>query len=108
MSWLNTTARRLEQVQVALSSAAAAETVLGSFSGLTWTDVPGPGDLNKQLRSLRDTGPTLSVDVEELEGGGSNIKLWMSDWTTQNGAILGSNHVIVKKRKILRRLLQQV
>ena len=30
----------------------------------------------------------------------------MSHWSTKGGSIQGSNHVIVKKRKVIRKLVQ--
>lgn len=106
MFWLNNSAKRRELIEVSLTSDEAARIISSAFSSITWSDVAGPGEINRELKSLRGTGPTLSIDIDETPSGSTQVEVWMSHWTTKNGSILGSNHVIVKKRKIIRSLAQ--
>ena len=104
--WLNNSAKRQEETQVKLSNGRVADIVHQAFGSVFWKDVDGPGDLNKRRRTINDTGPVVSIDINELEGGGSHVVVWMSHWTKKGPSILGSDEVMRKKRKVIRQLEQ--
>lgn len=104
--WLNSSAKRQAETQIKLSTTRAADVVHDSFGTLFWKDVDGPGHVNKRRRTINDTGPVVSIDINELENGGSHVVVWMSHWTTKGPSILGSDEVMRKKRKVIRQLEQ--
>ena len=104
--WMNGSAKRQDETQVKLSPTRVADVVNDAFGSVFWKDVSGPGDLNKRRRTINGSGPVISVDINQLENGGSHVAVWMSHWTNRGPAVLGADQVMRQKKKVLRRLEQ--
>jgi len=80
--------------------------VTGSFAGLLWRPVDGPGDVNYRRRSINDTGPVISVDIDPDGAGGSVVQVWMSHFTTRGPWVMFAEAAIGQRRKVIRRVQQ--
>lgn len=96
-------ARRQDETQSQLSPDRIAQLTAEGFGSMLWKDEQGPGSINKRRRTLNGSGPLISIDVEPVSGG-SNVSVWMSEWSSRAGIINFAGTAFFQKRKILRRV----
>ena len=90
--------------EIDLSPNASASLIEKAFPRLLWKRVEGSGGMNVQRRLIKAQGPVVSVDVEGVSSGRSSIRVWMSEWATRYGMIVGAEHVWVQQVAVRRRL----
>lgn len=82
------------------------------FSRFNWKRVDGPGHVNVQYRfviPIRGAkAPVLSITAEPSEHrpSGSDVTIWMSQWTSMYGAINGAELINFKKWSARRAILR--
>lgn len=82
--------------------AEARQIVAASF-GVVWTRVQGRGQENFRPK-MRAHAPVLSIDYEPVEGGGSTVDIWCSDYKTKFGLMVHAQLMWRKKRALARAL----
>lgn len=97
-------AKQQRETKVKLSTARAADIVEQSFPSLLWADASGPGDINKRRRTMNDSGPVISVDIEALPDGATHVSAWMSGWTSRYGMANLAGSAKRMTRRLIRRL----
>jgi hypothetical protein len=90
--------------EINLTPSESASLVEKAFPRLLWKPVEGSGAMNFQRRLIKHPGPVVSVDIERASSGGSSIRVWMSEWATMYGMIVGAEHVCLQLIKVRRRL----
>ncbi|TWP32999.1 hypothetical protein [Leekyejoonella antrihumi] len=109
--WWQSEAKKTHGTVVPLNQQAVADLVRGSFNGVLWKDVPGPGHINKKRRALRGEGATVSVDIEPAAQGGTEVSTWMSAWRSRYGFASFGGAAYRQKKRLLKRVdeaLQEV
>lgn len=79
--YVQSEARQQADVRCALD-VVGTTAVVESFFGKTWKRVPGPGRLNARQR-LKRGAPVLSVDWASSPQGGTEVSVWVSDFTVR-------------------------
>jgi hypothetical protein len=86
-----------------LSPARVRATVDDSFGKLFWSDVQGPGDVNKRRRTPNGNGATISIALEPTADGKTHVEAWMSAWTSNRmGIVMSAGSQQAKK--VIRKL----
>ena len=84
------------------------EVITSAFGGarsLLWTNANGPGLINMRRRG-KDGGITMSIDVEELPGGGSKVDMWASQTNVYLFVLVNFAGVVNRRKKAIQRLLE--
>jgi hypothetical protein len=87
--------------------ARTAQIVDASFGGarsILWTDVSGPGTINKRRRG-KDGGITMSIDIEPLETGGTRVDMWASQTNIYFVLFVNFAGVVNRRKRAIARLL---
>lgn len=92
--------------EIDLPPTESASLVEKAFPRMLWRPVEGSGAMNFQRRLIKHPGPVVSVDIERGESGGSSIRVWMSEWATMYGMVVGAEHVCLQQMKVRRRLVK--
>ncbi len=101
--------------QVTLGTSASpelvVETVLDEFATFGWKRVDGRGALNFKPRGFGMSAATLkkpvvSIDVERVDSGITQVDIWMSQWSTQGGIVGFCDRVVAKVWQLRRRVVQ--
>jgi hypothetical protein len=95
--WTTLRATRHHETRVSLSSTQARQIVESSFSNLLWSDVQGPGDVNKRRRTMNNSGATISTKITATQDGRTHVKSWMSDTRTRYGMVASIGWPSAKK-----------
>ncbi|WP_157117467.1 hypothetical protein [Nocardia vaccinii] len=101
--------------QVTLGTSASVglvmETILDEFGTFGWKRVDGRGALNFKPRGFGMSAATLkkpvvSIDVERVDDGITQVDIWMSQWSTQGGIVGFCDRVVTKVWLLQRRVVQ--
>lgn len=96
-------AKRTDSIGTSASPERALQIAESSFSRASWAKAPGPGQLNKRMRTIVTAGPVLSVDVQ-ADGTGSRVDVWTSSWSGALGLVNWAAFAVLKKRKLVKAL----
>ncbi|MFD3458352.1 hypothetical protein ACFWVM_01465 [Nocardia fluminea] len=106
---LSAVARRQVSYSVSAPRSEVVGWVYAELKKVGWKEVNGRGELNYQSRGLGvgvqgRKHPVLSVDFEDLPGGGTEVNLWMSEWESVLGMVPAWDRVLSKRWMLGRRL----
>ncbi|MGW4365758.1 hypothetical protein ACWEKT_08935 [Nocardia takedensis] len=106
---LSVVARRQVTYTVAAPRGEVVGLVYAEFKKVGWKEVNGRGELNYQSRGIGvgvqgRKHPVLSIDFEDLPGGGTQVDLWMSEWESVLGMVPAWDRVLSKRWTLGRRL----
>ena len=84
-----------------------AEIINNAFTGVRevlWANASGPGTINKRRRG-KDGGITMSIDIEPLPDGGSQVDMWASETNVYLGLLVNFAGVVNRRKKAIARML---
>lgn len=102
-------ALRTDSVLTRYTPQQAMQTIEDAFGGVRsvlWTNVRGPGRINKRRRGYKG-GVTMSIDIEPLPDGGCRIDMWASAGYEYMGLLLNFAGVVNRRKRAIGRLLSQ-
>jgi hypothetical protein len=80
------------------------DTAFGGARSILWTDVSGPGAINKRRRG-KDGGITMSIDLEAMEAGGTRVDMWASQTNVYLLMFVNFAGVVNRRKRAIARLL---
>ena len=95
------------RVESRLSVEDAAQVVQGVFGGARnalWTGASGPGAINMRRRG-KDGGIVMSVDIEQMPGGGSATNMWASSYNEYLVVLANFAGSVNSRKKAIAQLL---
>lgn len=104
-AWIGFTqvqARKQSQIPTTLGKIRVQQ-IIDEVFGRTWKRITGPGDVNVRPTFKRNA-PTISIGVEPLPSGGTEVSVWLSQWGRRLGMVEHAQLVWRKKRALAARL----
>lgn len=89
------------------SPAEVAQAINSAFGGVRsvlWTDTNGPGMINRRRRG-KGGGITISIDIEPVQGGGSEVHMWSSAGTSYFGLFANFAGAVNSRKRAIARLV---
>jgi len=95
-------ARKQHQIPTTLGKIRVQQ-IIDEVFGRTWKRMTGPGDINVRPTFKRNA-PTISISVEPLPNGGTEVSIWLSQWGRRLGMVEHAQLVWRRKRALAARL----
>lgn len=106
---LSAMAKSQQNVVVRATSAVIAETIDRHFAKLWWPPVEGRGQFNFRaggfgLGGVLKKKPVLSIDLQPLPDGSTEVQVWMSEWGQKSGIVGLADRFVLKRSALFRKL----
>ncbi|WP_328442719.1 hypothetical protein [Amycolatopsis sp. NBC_00438] len=80
------------------------DAAFGGARAMLWTTASGPGNINKRRRG-KDRGITMSIDIEAIPGGGSQVDMWASQTNVYFGLFVNFSGAVNSRKMAISRHL---